>query len=232
MKERFERGSRVCVVPRPALTDLMAVSGAVRHLADRGVHVMVVVHKRHASSVPRLYMDAGTGVRFTFVDDWDADGQPPAAVMDGLQAKGYAVVHLHSVRDACPCAALGVSAGKARAAFRVSSDRAADDLLDRIVQAVGPTFVVVHDAGDRRIRRQLLPQGLPVVDVRDPAWRTPSIFDWAHALGQAAELHAIDSCFVLMAEAMSLRARRVLHAYASPPGRRVAHHHGTTLVYA
>lgn len=77
-------------------------------------------------------------------------------------------------------------------------------------------YAVVHHDESRPIRRDLVPQHLAVVDVRDPAFRTDNLFDWITVLDHAAQLHAIDSCFLLVADMLALRCRKFLHAYTSP----------------
>ena len=232
----FDKGTQVCLLPRLALSELMALSGLVRHLVGKGLRVMVIAHKDHASAVRCLYGDITDGIRFTFVSGWNHLYSPRGSssadnLLDSLQAAGHVIVPLDSYRQACPYLALDIDPAEARTGFLLT--RALDQeraLHQRIVEAVGHAYVVVHDADDRRIRRHLLPAGLPVVDVRDPRWRTPNIFDWVQAVDRAAELHAIDSCFMFMADTLALRARRVLHAYTSPgPGR--ATYHDTTIIY-
>lgn len=219
---------RLCLLPRLALSELLALSGVVRHLVGQGAQVMVVTHKSHASSVRSLYGDIGdSSLRFTFVGGWDH--VYAADVLESARARGYSVVPVPSFRQASPYASLGIDSATARSSFMLTRNLDREcELRDRIVAAVGPTYVVLHDADDRRIRRRLLPHGVPVVDVRDPRWRTPIIFDWVRTMDHAVAVHAIDSCFMLLAETLSLRASRVLHAYA---GGATAYP-GATVVYS
>lgn len=215
-------GSKICLLPRLALCDLIALSGLVHHLAVRCQTVMVVAHRKHVSEVKALYGEA-PNVRFTFVHGWN-DLYGDHDVLTAARGQGYEVVPLGSVGDCCPYRFLGVDPSELAGGFRLTR-RLADEqtLHERIVREVGPKYVVVHDDEGRRIRDHLLPAGVPVVRVRDPRWRRPSAFEWIQAMDGATEVHAINSCFAMLAGVLAVRAPLVLHAYASPCGARVRH---------
>lgn len=219
---RVNEDTKVCLLPRLAICDLIALCGLVHHLAQTCREVMVVAHRKHVHEVKALYGDA-PGVRFTFINGW-GDLYGSHDVLSTARRAGYEVVPMASVGDCCPYRLLGVDAAEYRTGFRLTR-RLEDeqDLHDRIVRELGPAYVVVHDDESRPIRNELLPPGMPVVRVRDPRWRRPSVFDWIRAIDGARELHVVHSCFAMLADALALRPSRVLHAYASPCGARARH---------
>lgn len=231
----LKRDAMVCLLPRLSLSDLLAARGLVKHLVCQGAaHVMVLAPKRYASEVRMLYGDMND-VRFTFVTGWqdlysETAGQA-GSVLESLQARGYDIVPLASFHDTCPYKTMGVPPEEARVGFQLTRCLHRERALHaRVVAAVGPVYAVVHDDPGRRIRRHLLPAGVPVVDVRDPLWRAPNVFDWIQTMDHAAEVHAIDSCFMLLADTLMLRARKVVHAYAGG-GTRVRYHDAAAVVY-
>ena len=225
---RVHDGAKLCLLPRLAICDLIALCGLVHHLAQTCQAVMLVAHRKHVHEVKALFGEAN--VRFTFVNGW-GDLYGPRDVLAAARQAGYEVVPIASVGDCCPYRLLGVDPLEYKAGFRLAR-RLEDeqDLHDRIVHEVGPAYVVVHDDESRRIRDDLLPPGVPVVRVRDPRWRRPSVFDWIRAIDGARELHVVHSCFAALAHALALRPPSVLHAYASPCGAR-ARYAATRVVY-
>ena len=87
--------SRVCVIPRLPLSELLYASGVVRALCGRGFDVMVVVHRDHANYVRRVFTGL-PGVRFAFVRDWT---DLHRGVLDRVQAQGYALLPLPSSKS-------------------------------------------------------------------------------------------------------------------------------------
>lgn len=203
---------KVCLLPRLSLSDLIVVNGLVRAVCERCPDVMLVAKRDHVASVRALYGDI-TSLRFKFVKSWAGHG----AVADEVQARGYVLVPLPSYREACPYALVGLPSSMGPENFVLHRTLAAEAALhDKVVEAVGPVYVVVHHDDDRPIRSHLIPEGYPVVDVRDPRFRTESIFDWIRVIDHAVQLHAVDSCFLVLADVLNLRARKFHHAYASP----------------
>lgn len=220
-------GGKVCLMPRLTLSDLMYACGLVRTACLRA-DVMVLAARRHLVHVRALFGDREAAARFRFVDSWDSLAAPVEpdgrSLLDKIRAMGYRLVPLPSFREACPYALVGMDPGLARSAFRLERDRAAEArLLDAVRAEVGLAYVVVHDDEDRRVRPGLLPGGLPVVRVRDPRWRTDSLFDWVQVLDNAVQLHAVDSCVLLLADFLDLKARRYRHAYVDALAGRHAH---------
>ena len=203
---------RVCLLPRLSLSELIHISGLVRTICARSTDVMLLAQRNHVRPVRNLYEDV-PNVRFQFVDSWDHAHQMLAT----LEAAGYRLVPLPSFREACPYAILGLEVSLAREAFQLHRNMDAEArLLDKVKRRVGDAYVVVHDDETRRVRDLLIPEGLPVVRVRDPEWRTPNPCDWIQVIDNAVQFHGIDSCFLVLADALDLKARKYCHAYANP----------------
>lgn len=204
--------SRVCVIPRLPLSELLYASGVVRALCGRGFDVMVVVHRDHANYVRRVFTGL-PGVRFAFVRDWT---DLHRGVLDRVQAQGYALLPLPSYRTVCPYASVGLPAALAATEFKIERHLDAErSLLDRVRAALdNKPYAVVHDAPGRRIHRHLVPARLRLVHVDDPRFRTASILDWIQVMDHAAQVHGVDSCFLMLATLLSLRPRKFCHAYA------------------
>ncbi len=222
--------AKVCLMPRLSFTELVACAGLVRSVCEVASDVMVVAPKAHVVSIRRLFEDV-RNVRFVFVDDWTSlslaprvpdDGAatpaPAANILTTIETQGYAAVPVASYREVCPYTAMGVASSMAVTKLKVQRFGDVERrLLDIVKEAVGPTFVVVHDNPTRRIRTHLIPQGMPVVRVDDPRFastgKTP--FDWIQVLDHAMQLHAIDSTYLMLADLMALRPRKYCHAYAN-----------------
>lgn len=199
---------KACLMPRLSLSELMYLVGLVRELRACAIDVLVIAKKAHADHMRPLYGDVG-GVRFQFVDDWRD------VRSDELEAQGYAIVPLSSYRSVCPYRAFGLPCALAASGINIQRDMEAErELLHRVWKAVGTAYVVVHDDAARRIEPHLLPASTAVVRVDDPRFATPCVFDWIEALDHALQLHAIDSCFLMLANVLSLRPRKFCHAYA------------------
>lgn len=213
MEYDLEDFGKVCLMPRLSLSELLAIGGLVRAVCERSSDVMLVCKRDHVSSIRCLFADLRTALRFKFVDSWAGH----QTVLDEVEALGYKIIPLPTFRETCPYALLGLDPGLRTERFALTRSQDGEKQLhDAVVRAVGPTYVVVHEDHTRRIRRELLPAGLAVVDVRDPKFRTSSIFDWIRVIDHAVHFHGIDSCFMLMADMLALRARKYCHAYASP----------------
>lgn len=207
---------RVCLVPRLSACELIAVCGLVRAVCSRSSEVMLLVRKDHVGLIRHLF-DAVPNLRFTRVDSTG-----DAAVLDSMERNGYKLIPLPSVRDMDVYALLGLSRDLLHTGFTVVRNISAENaLLDKVVHAVGESFVVLHDSHTHRIKRDAIASSYPIVDVRDPAFRTWNILDWITVLDRAIELHAIDSCFMMLADILALRARKYVHAY---PGTKLPRH--------
>lgn len=207
--------SKVCIMPRLALSELLAIAALVRDISARVPDVMLLAKRDHVRSLRSMYEDL-PNVRFKFIESWDALHK---GVLHDLQTHGYRVIPLPSFREACPYALLGMNPDMALAGFQVQRHLADEHALHaRVLEHTGNRpYVVVHHDDHRPLRHYLIPQGYVLINVRDPRFRTANIFDWIETIDQALELHAIDSCFLLMAECLRLRPRKYLHAYASKP---------------
>lgn len=209
---QLKEHDKVCLVPRLSLSELLTINGLVREICERSAEVMLLAKRDHVASLRCLYADV-PNLRFKFLESWAGH----EGVFDDVEKRGYRVVPLPSFREACPYTLLGLSHALAAEKFVVSRSLGAERAVhEAVVRAVGPTYIVVHHDESRPIRRDLVPEGIPVVDVRDPQFRTDCIFDWIQTIDGALQFHGIDSCFLLMADALALRARKYFHAYASP----------------
>lgn len=207
---QLKNEDHVCLLPRLSLSELIHLNGLVRTICERSTDVMLLAKRDHVRPIRMLYSDV-PHLRFKFVDTWDD------ATYDAIEKAGYRLVPLPSFRQACPYALLGMEASLAQTALHVHRNTEAEAaLLARVRQRVGSTYIVVHDDEERKIRPDLIPSGHKVVHVRDPEFRTANLFDWVQVIDAAVQLHAIDSCFVTMADALCLRARKFCHAYANP----------------
>lgn len=199
-------------MPRLGLSEFLAIAPLVRDVSARATDVMLLAKRDHVRSLRSLFEDL-PNVRFTFVTAWDA----LQTVLVDMERHGYRVVPLPSFREACPYDLLGLNVVTGVDAIRVHRRLDAEHALyRRVLEAVGHgSYVVIHHDDERRLRSALLPRQYAVVNVRDPQFRSPNIFDWLETIDKAAELHAIDSCFLLMADSFQLGARAYLHAYTS-----------------
>lgn len=203
---------KVCIIPRMSLSELIYVVGLVRTLRSCKIEVMVITHKQHAPHVRALYGDM-PGVRFTFLSGWNELHDEP--VLGKMRDAGYTLLPLSSYRTVCPYAVVGLPSSVAASEFHIERVAHAEQaLLERVRAAVGMSYVVVHDKPGRRLRTHLLPDSLPLVHVDDPRFKTASPFEWIQVMDHALQIHAIDSCFLMLANILSLRPRKFCHAYA------------------
>jgi hypothetical protein len=202
---------KVCLIPRLSLAELIYLVGLVRTLRSRKVDVMVITHRQHAPHVRALYGDI-PGVRFTFLSGWSELHDEP--VLGKMQDAGYELLPLSSYRTVCPYAVVGLPSSVAGTEFNIErAPHAEKALLDRVRAEVGDSYVVVHDKPGRRLRAHLLPDALPLVRVDDPRFRAASPFEWIQVMDHALQLHAVDSCFLMLANILALRPRKFCHAY-------------------
>ena len=221
-----KKDKKVCIVPHLGLGDMILLNGLVRRVCGDSKEVMLFVKKAYISSVRSLFADI-RNLRLQFVDEIDdlADGRQVAAV----QAAGYDVMllgdHAGSQQDwkaldpvwsRAMYRAAGLDPADMHDLFCVSRQPDREEAMLRFVrQCVGDVYVVVHDDPGRgfAVDRSRLPPGMPVVHVDDPRWRTTNIFDYVGVLENAMEVHGFDSCFMLMADFLSVRARKFCHEY-------------------
>lgn len=196
------RDPKKCVVLPFQLSEFIALSGVVRHLcAGSTTDVMLLADRDHVSSLRPLFAGVPK-LRFKFVRPEEV---PPT--LKALRDAGCDIVRLRGMRVSDPYAAMGISQTALDVERHATSEAA---LLRATRQAHGDGYVVVH--GDY-IRTELLPPRAGVVRLPPPA--AGNIFNWAGVLEHAAEFHAVDSSYLLMADALSLRTRKFLHTYAS-----------------
>ena len=204
-------GAKVCLMPRLSLTEVLACAGLIRSICRVADDVLVVAPKAHATSVRRLFDERN--VRFRFVDDWASLSD---TVIGAAEEQGYELVPLASYRDACPYTAMGLPWTVASTQLKIQRFGDVERrLLAMVKEVVGETYVVVHDNAARRIRPHLVPPGMPVVRTDDPRFVAATPFDWIQVIDHAMQLHAIDSSYLLMADLLALRPRKVCHAYAN-----------------
>lgn len=207
-------GDRICLLPRLSLAEVMHIADLVRALAERAAEVVLVAKREHARSVRPLF--DGTDVRFKFVTGWDEVYNGSPSVLEEMQRLGFKVVPLPSFREACPYLIMGEDPPQPGASLAVSRNPEAEQaLLERVRATAGTVYAVVHDAPGRRVRRDLIPDSLPVVSVTDARFASPNVFDWVQVIDEAVQFHGIDSGFLMMADALGLRCRKYHHAYAS-----------------
>lgn len=199
---------KVCLLPRLSMCELLEVCGLVRTVCSRSIDVMLVLKRDHVSLVHSLFGDL-RNLRFTCVDAWHGP-----ELHTTLGAKGYKLIPLPSTRDVNVYDVLGIDRSIMHTAFDIRRNLVAEQaLFGRVKQAVGTTFVVVHDAPARRLKPKALRSvTLPIVRVED--FHTPNIFDWIGVLDHAIELHGIDCWVMVLADILALRPRKYVHAYA------------------
>lgn len=221
---------KVCLIPRLSLSELLHVAGLVRHVCKHAAEVVLVTHKNNVAATKRLFDESqeAQDLRFVFVRDWTAlhtgegegevEGEGKGGKKEGvlcrMEAHGFTIMPLRSYREVCPYASMGLPSTAALIDVHrnLHTER---QLLDRVREAVGKVYAVVHDTDTRRIEAHILPPGLPVVRTDDPRFRTDTPFDWIQVLDHAMQLHAIDSSFMMLAHILTLRPRKYCHAYAS-----------------
>lgn len=215
-----------CFVPRLALSELIYACWLIRNVCEALDEVMLVARRDHAGAVRVLFRDV-SNLRLQFVDSWDDVFVPVpgpgsrTCLADRLEARGYLVVTLPSYREACPYTAVAIP--RPACAPPLARDHEAERVqLTRVTAAVGGArYAVVHDAPGMRVRAALIPDGMAVVRTDDPRFRA-RVFDWIAVLDHADHVHAIDSCFMMLADVVGARAMKFCHAYARDP-----HRHGT-----
>jgi hypothetical protein len=220
-------GQRTCIVPHLGLGDMIVLNGMVRAACRASDEVLLFAKRAYVSSVRSLFGDL-RNLRLKFVEEAHEFYADDCALLRSAEAMGYRVVTLgdHTgsrewmATDPAWTHALyrhaGLDPRLMYDRFHVVRNEDREQAMLRTVRAaVGDVYVVVHDdpARDLVINRDLLPTGMAVVHVDDPRWRTNNIVDYAAVIDNAMHLHALDSCFMLMADFMDLRPRKFCHAY-------------------
>lgn len=232
MDKMDERDTRkVCIVPHMGLSDMLILNGLVRTACAERPEVLMFVKRSYISSLRTMFGDL-PNLRLKFVDTVEqlyANGFRLAA--EAVDA-GYALLLLGVHSSSADWKSLdttwqralyrqaGLDPGLMRSGFRVQRNEERERaLLATVKAAVGDAYVVVHDDPGRSLvlDRGFLPPGVPVVHVDDPRWRTKNIFDYASLIDNAIQFHALDSCFLLMADLMRLGSRAFCHAYVRTP---------------
>jgi hypothetical protein len=200
---RLRGHPRVCLVPPPSLSELIYVRGLVRAVCDDpDVEVVLIIARDTIPAFRRLFGDL-PALRFRCAEE-----RPVPA----LRAAGFTIVELPSAREACPYAAVGLAATWARSGQGVRREPGAEGALhQRVVAAVGPRYVLVHDSPRRAVLPRLLPKAPPAVRVS----QTDCALDWLGVMENASEIHGMDSWALLLADMLALPPRKFCHAYAS-----------------
>lgn len=195
----------LCVIPPPGLQSLLVALGLVRALAADTGPVLVAVADVPPKTVARLLH--GTQVTF-WVDDPDPVARAASLGMRRL------------VLPADPRAMYAAAKLPIRtmhAWFRVhrDADREAD-LVRRVVDAHGPSFVLAWAAPGRSLHARHLPDGIPrvdaaCVDVQDP-------LDLCGLMERALQVHASDGWFLTLADLVGGSARKFCHAHGGMLG--------------
>lgn len=222
---------RVCIVPHLGLGDMIVLNGLVRETCKDSEEVLLFVKKAYVSSIRSLFGDI-KNLRLKFVDEAHELYAHQCRLMRDAVAQGFELVLLgqHSgsedwkALDPVWSRALYRQAGMdprdMHTQFNVARQPGREQaMLQHVRRCVGDIYVVVHDDPSRGfvVDRSHLPAGMPEVHVDDPRWRTSNIFDYAAVIDNAMQLHAFDSCFMLMADFMCLRARKFCHTYCKDP---------------
>ena len=246
-----ETHGKFAILPHMGLGDAFVQKGLVASIAERADEVVLIGKKRYEKSLFSIYDDI-ENLSFFLVDD-DKDVSP-AFGADGkawlaLEKQGYAVIPLgyhtgnedwlktDTIWSRCLYKQLGVQPSAMHAKFgKIAVDEVkAADMLEKVVDKLGCTYVVVHDdpGRDMKIDEAWLPAGVPVVHVDDPLIKSDRLPDYLALIENATEFHGIDSCFALMAD-MCIESwkgpKRVVH---TTPGRPYTHpgfYRGTTVV--
>lgn len=227
---------KVLMIPHMGLGDALILRGMVARLLESGAGEVVFACKRQyaAALSKNLFADLGGAVTLLPVDT-DADISPmfgaDGAVLRAYVDRGYAplLIGLHhpsrrfSERPEIVFATrfyedVGMDPGISHTHFGCVRDaEAEDDLYARVVAKHGPEYVVLHRdlARGFDVDASLLPTNVPIYDVHDPEVMATNIFDYCKVLEKARAIHAMDSCFALLADRLSgVTCPIVCHAYA------------------
>lgn len=229
--------SKIAVLGHMGLGDAIVQKGLVRRVTEIADEVLFFGKKQYEKSLQSLFWDVDK-LSFVLVDD-DADISP-AFGADGrmwrqLEREGFAVVPLgyhsgsedwlssDSAWNRCLYKQLGIPPECMRTHFgTVEKTPAAADMTKRVRAELGTEYAVVHDdpKRDMVIDRAWVPADLPCIHVDDPRIRSDNVCDYLDLLEHATEVHCIDSCFALLADACippGTGPKRVVHATRGRP---------------
>lgn len=174
------------------LADAIALSPLIRrHVCDEAqstTDVILLANRDHVSSLRPLFVGV-SNVRFLFV----GPSHVPGPEWDVIQL---------------PRAKTPVAVPRSLEVNRNEGMEGA--LVHAIRQKHGDGYILAHGPG---LRTMLFPNRAAVVWLPPPSHG--NVFDWIGVIEHATELHAVDSCYLVLADALSLRPRKFLHSYAS-----------------
>lgn len=190
----------LCLVLPPGLQALLTAVGLIRQVCSGRRRVLVCMEVAHLPHLQRLFHDT----RVTF---WFDEPNPEARA----KQLGYRVVRLPALpKDMYD--AVDLAAKHMHSSWSVLRDSTREqELLERVTSAHGQTYVLAW--GRSKMRSQLFPQGLPVVDAGELDVDSP--FDLCAVMQQAVQVHAVDSWFLTLADLVGGQSKKYCHCYAS-----------------
>lgn len=224
-------GDSVAVVGHLGLGDAIVLSGMVRTLCAARRRVAFFAKKPYASSLSTLFAGCDN-LELVLVDEVDDALRQLRAFRaarpeyEVLRLGAYAGDPCWSALDPswarCFYLQAGLPPDLMYDAFRWGRDPDRE-LARRVEELVGgEDYAVVHDDLSRGMALFLPASAAPAVHVDDPRIRRDDIFAYLEVLRRAAQVHAIDSCFLLMCDfaGLTLEAppgKFFCHAYAKDP---------------
>lgn len=240
---------RLLLLPHLGMGDMLVLRGMVAALCDSCDRVLVVGLRKYRRSLECLFEDLAPKVALALVDS-AADISPSfgagSEILDAFQRDGYTPLLLGDHGSAADWRALdplwpralyldaGLDPGLAMSRFALPESRAdaSKDTLAKVRHITGgKSYVLVHDDSARQL---LLPDDYTddeetvILHVDDARFASDNIFDYVDVIKHAKHLHAIDSCFALLADLAGLGTPTTVHAYTKdhsmpdiyhPPGR-------------
>ncbi len=214
---------KVLLVPHMGLGDMLVLRGMVAALSDKN-DVLVLGFARYRDSLRCLFEDLA-GVSLGLMETTDK----LASDIRILQRQGYRLLALGEFCPGWDRTAPGwtrrlyeqahMDPGLMNARFRLPASRAdaAAAMLAKVRElAEGRPYVLVHDDPERPLVLPEIADGVCVFHVDDKRFASDIIFDYSDVLRHAHHLHAIDSCFALLAHLGQLGTPTTVHAYARP----------------
>jgi SAM-dependent methyltransferase len=226
--------AKVVLLPHMGMGDMLVLRGMVGALCARHERVVVVGLRRYRDSLAALF-DL-PNVAIALVDDAEdispAFGCPDAAALKSFTDEGYSVLALGDHSGSGEWRALDPRSWKRALYLHAGMDPAlmrdfelpkgrapqAAAMLAKVRDIVGDgtPFVLVHDDPERSLRlpAELGDASVRVLHVDDARFASDVIFDYAEVLRAAAGVHAIDSCFAILAGLAAPGVPVTVHAYA------------------
>ena len=234
--------SPVCVLGHLGLGDAIVMNGMVRILCAACPEVLFVAKKAYVGSLRYLFGGL-KNLRMLLVDEWQDALDKVRAVPPEFKVLPLGMyAGDERWRDLDPCWArcfyrqVGMDPEAMYEAFACARNEDRErELMERVREIVGDgDFAVVHDDPSRGLVIERPPHlvaadsrdggsaELPFVHVDDPRFRRDNIVVYLEVLRRAREVHAIDSCFLLLADFAGLTrggppGKWVCHAYAKDP---------------